>query len=488
MTKDQIKRTNGVVFPLIMIIAGYVFLSLLLFIMVNGVAAATINTYAQILASVVALVLSIVMFIAKRDTTVCSYSMVISSVAMYVVLRLFANTEDSGMYIFPILFAAIAYLNVKLMVWMNIAVLAANALRLIIRIGQLYEANGSNMFVTLLVSILVAIASIRITKLMVRFNSENMGTILDTAKKQEDNNKVMSDVAEKLTGYFDEAMEMMDNLAKSFENSHVSISNISDSMESTAEAIQSQVEICSGIRDLAQDANTITGDMVTYAQNAVDTVEEGSKDAAELGVQAQNVNAHSKRMEEVIGELTQKVEQVRGFVDSIIDISGQTNLLALNASIEAARAGEAGRGFAVVAEEIRKLSDDTQLASNNITSIIEALNTDMQEANVCIDRSVESVSKQNELIALTKEKFEQVEVEVKKFSDSVESVKAGTQQTLEASDNFYDHISHLSATSEEIAASSTEGLENSSVAKENLNRCKEIFEDIYDLAKELKSF
>ena len=65
----------------------------------------------------------------------------------------------------------------------------------------------------------------------------------------------------------------------------------------------------------------------------------------------------------VIQSLTAKVEEVKSFVESIINISNQTNLLALNASIEAARAGEAGKGFAVVADEIRQLSEQTKDAS-----------------------------------------------------------------------------------------------------------------------------
>ncbi|CAI6150302.1 MAG: Putative methyl-accepting chemotaxis protein YoaH [uncultured Sulfurimonas sp.] len=55
----------------------------------------------------------------------------------------------------------------------------------------------------------------------------------------------------------------------------------------------------------------------------------------------------------------------------IRDISEQTNLLALNAAIEAARAGEHGRGFVVV--EVRKLSERTNKAINEIDSSISIL-------------------------------------------------------------------------------------------------------------------
>ena len=207
----------------------------------------------------------------------------------------------------------------------------------------------------------------------------------------------------------------------------------------------------------------------------------------ELKEQAHNVAEASNVTVSVIQSLTAKVEEVKSFVESIINISNQTNLLALNASIEAARAGEAGKGFAVVADEIRQLSEQTKDASANITEIINKLNEDTRRANESIENSVSSVEKQNELIDDTRDKFnamgEAVELLMKDINVAEESIKKILDSTTVISDN----ITHLSATGEEVAASSTEGLRMADTTVESMAKCKKVLENIYMLADDLKN-
>lgn len=485
MTKEQYRRANKVVFPVMVLIMGYLLLAMALLVLTKSPSAGW-HTYVEIAASLIGLVVVAVVFLTKRDTKICGVCMMAAGAFVYVVFRLVGTAEGTSIYAYPILIASMVYLNVRLVIWGNSAIVGVNIIRVLMHLDKLKGADAEGIILNLLVCFLVAFASIRITKLLVKFNEENTGVIMEAAKKQEASNAIMVTVADNIIKHFGEAMERFNTLSESLNNSHTSMENIAGSTESTAEAIQDEASICGEILAQADHASGVTESMISASGRVNSTVESGASSVQELGRQADNVSSSSKVVEEVITELTSKVQKVSSFVDTIISISSQTNLLALNASIEAARAGEAGRGFSVVAEEIRQLSEDTKAASNNITRIIQELNADTKLANESIENAVDSVTKQNELIGETKDKFSQVSEEVRLLSSNIDEVKECMEQTRKLSNNIYDSISQLSATSQEVAASSSEGLENSNITVQQVGECKGIFESIYELAKDLK--
>lgn len=482
MTEEQYRRANGAVFPIVMIILGYIAFSMVLWAMSNP---PTWRTWMQLCAAVAAMIISVIAYLTGRMTRRCGVILMISAAVVYAVVCLLGTTSGTWAYALPVIFAAMAYLNVRLIIGGNTVAILVNVIRLI-----LGSASGDGMMEALVIGLitlsLAAFASIRAVMLLIRFHEENTEGIMAAARKQEESSRAITQTAENITQYFESAMEMLENLKTSVDTSNFAMSNIVESTESTAEAIQTQATMCADIQDSMDKAEEGTKKMLAASRSTDKTVEEGSGMVRELKRQAENVEKASSITVEVIERLTVKVEDVQNFVGSILSISNQTNLLALNASIEAARAGEAGKGFAVVADEIRQLSEQTKDASNRITSIIAELNEDTKHASATIEDSAASVRKQNELIESTREKFESVNREVAELSSYIEETERIIKGILQSTATISDNITHLSATSEEVAASSTEGLRTSEATVEDMAKTKEILENIYQLAQALK--
>ena len=440
MNSQQYNRANKRVFLAVIIVFAYI--AFTLFAAVGTKDADITRISIQLVAAIAVIVIAVIAFITKRDSRTGALILVSAMTAGYFIIALINSTIGTWTYALPLVIAAMIYLDIKMMMVMNAVIIISSVIRLVMQLG-IGGTVLQNDVIAVFVLVLVGYASDSITILLTHFFDENMEEIKESAMAQVDSNKKMVMVAENISKHFDEAMTMLNDLDESVAVSHSSIQEIADSTESTAEAIQKQAAMCVDIQGNTDNAESGIKAMIDASRQTDETVKQGADVVEELKEQAHNVAEASNVTVSVIQSLTAKVEEVKSFVESIINISNQTNLLALNASIEAARAGEAGKGFAVVADEIRQLSEQTKF--NAMGEAVELL---MKDINVA-------------------------EESIKKILDSTTVIS--------------DNITHLSATGEEVAASSTEGLRMADTTVESMAKCKKVLENIYMLADDLKN-
>ncbi|WNV03752.1 methyl-accepting chemotaxis protein [Candidatus Methylospira mobilis] len=146
---------------------------------------------------------------------------------------------------------------------------------------------------------------------------------------------------------------------------------------------------------------------------------------------------------EAVTQTVSAMKNIASMIGIINDIASQTNLLALNAAIEAARAGEHGRGFAVVAAEVRKLSERSQMAAQEISELTDSSVAMAEKAGRRLNDIVPDVAKTSSLIQEIAYSSKEQSCGVEQINHAMEQLNQITQQNANASEK-------LAATAEEM--------------------------------------
>lgn len=146
-----------------------------------------------------------------------------------------------------------------------------------------------------------------------------------------------------------------------------------------------------------------------------------------------------------LADIREKADHITLMVTTIVKVADQTNILSVNAAVEAEKAGNAGLGFLVVAREIRRLADQTAVATLSIESIVsemhEAVTAGVRQTDKFNDEVKDSVSRISEINRQTSLIIEEVQGLNSSFSDVNEGMQNQTTGALQISDAMRQ-ISH----------------------------------------------
>ena len=228
------------------------------------------------------------------------------------------------------------------------------------------------------------------------------------------------------------------NMFEISKNTDQEIAMVSASSEEIAQTMQlstEQTTLASDKATAAQSSSQTTRDSISNTSRTIDSLRNTLKAAAKTN-----------------SALNEQCSHISDAMRSITAVAEQTNLLALNAAIESARAGEHGRGFAVVADEVRTLAIRSKESADQITSITEQLvaqtASSVEQMQTCIQLVDEAViSSNNATSAMT-----EIMTQIREASESMTEIATSAVEQETASSSIAQSTARLSEfTSEELA-------------------------------------
>ena len=153
-------------------------------------------------------------------------------------------------------------------------------------------------------------------------------------------------------------------------------------------------------------------------------------------------------------------------VTTITKVADQTNLLSLNAAIEAEKAGEYGRGFAVVATEIRRLADQTAVATYDIERMVKDIQSAVTAGVMGMDKFSEEVRRGMQEVQEVGNQLSQIIQQVQALAPRFEAVSEGMHAQATGAEQITESLGQLS----DAAQQTVESLRQSNQVIDGLNR------------------
>ena len=199
----------------------------------------------------------------------------------------------------------------------------------------------------------------------------------------------------------------------------------SQAMSATAEETSRQATAVAAASEQAS-ANVQT--VAAAAEELAASIREISCQMSEAHTVTTDATGQAEGTQASVRGLADAAQRIGDVVDLINSIAAQTNLLALNATIEAARAGDAGKGFAVVAGEVKALAGQTARATDEISSQINTVRTEIRGTVQAMEGIVATIGRINAIAASVAAAIEQQDAATREIARNVDQASVGTQE------------------------------------------------------------
>lgn len=219
-------------------------------------------------------------------------------------------------------------------------------------------------------------------------------------------------------------------------------------------------EISATSRELVRTMTEVSG----AAEQTASLAGSGQVGLARMEDTMRNVVGAAGSVNAKLAILNEKAGNITQVVTTITKVADQTNLLSLNAAIEAEKAGEYGRGFVVVATEIRRLADQTAVATYDIEQMVREIQSSVSAGVMGMDKFSEEVRRGMADMQQVGDQLSQIIQQVQTLAPRVQMVNEGMQAQATGAEQINQALQQLS----DAAQQTVESLRQSTLAIEEL--------------------
>ncbi|WP_088240703.1 methyl-accepting chemotaxis protein [Calothrix rhizosoleniae] len=225
---------------------------------------------------------------------------------------------------------------------------------------------------------------------------------------------------------------------------------------SITEQVAATNEVAAAAKEISATSTELVKTMEEVAEMSQMTAKaasENQKDLSQMETTMQQLTEATNSIAARLGVISEKANNINNIVVTITKVADQTNLLSLNAAIEAEKAGEYGLGFAVVAREIRRLADQTAVATLDIEQMVKQMQSSVSTGVMEMDKFATEVGRSVEDVARISTQTTQIIEQVQQLTPRFENVNQGMETQSQGAQQISEAMSQLSNTSMQTADS-----------------------------------